>query len=183
MQHVDDATWATPVAGRNLSGATFGEQITRPALVCFLRHLGCVFCREMVRDVRRAAETCDPFPPVLLVHQGDVAAGDEFFARFWPGAAAISDPGRALYRAFDIGRASIGQGFGPMVWTCALRAVAKGNTIGKMAGDPWLMPGAFLIAPDRRVGWQHTFRHVADHPDWTSLPLAMRSDSSPAGAG
>ena len=172
MEHVDDATWAVPVTGRKLRGDTFGAQVAAPTLVAFLRHFGCVFCREMVHDLRQAAEGQSDFPPVLLVHQGDVDTGEDFFARFWPEAAAISDPDKHLYKAFDIGRATFGQGFGPMVWSCAIRSIAKGNTIGKMVGDPWLMPGAFLITPDRSIAWQHQFKHVADHPDWASVGAA-----------
>ena len=52
---------------------------------------------------------------------------------------------------------------------CAVRALAKGNMQGRLAGSPDQMPGMFLIAPDGRVLWQHDFSHIGDHPDFDAL--------------
>ncbi|WP_419186210.1 hypothetical protein [Rohdeia mirabilis] len=41
LHHLDDAVRGEPVAGRNLSGSTFGEEVgERPTAVVFLRHYG-----------------------------------------------------------------------------------------------------------------------------------------------
>ena len=64
-------------------------------LLVFLRHFGCMFCREMVRDLRRISEAMPGFPPVLFFFQGTVEEGQSFFAQHWPQARApISLPSK-----------------------------------------------------------------------------------------
>jgi hypothetical protein len=151
----------------------------RPTLLTFVRHFGCLFCREMVRDLRIASEAADGpggkrrYPKVVFVHQGNVEQGDSFFGNYWPGVTAISDPPKRLYNAFQLDRGSVGQMFGPRVWACGLRAAAKGHRIGRPIGDPWTMPGLFLLQPaatgDAVVSWEHRPKHAGDHPDFAEL--------------
>lgn len=170
MTHVPPDILALPVEGVNLNGSTLADQIDQPVLLVFLRHFGCIFCREMVKDLAKAKMQNPHFAKVLYVYQGTVADGEAFFLRHSPGAAGIADLPKRLYDAFSIKRATLGQGFGPMVWSCALRAGVKGNGVGKVIGDPWTMPGMFLIQPDGRITWQHHFAHVGDHPDLKTIP-------------
>lgn len=175
MTQVSDSAWSLPVEGVALTGGTLADQVSRPTLLVFLRHFGCIFCREMVKDLRRAESEIAGFPAVLYVYQGTVADGSAFFEKHHPGARAIADLPKRLYEAFGIQRATIGQGFGPMVWSCAIRAAAKGNGVGRPIGDPWMLPGMFLLQPDRSITWSHPFKHVGDHPDLRAIPTAARS--------
>jgi len=170
MDHVDLATLAFPVEGVRLDGPLLGDQFKRRTLLVFLRHFGCLFCREMVKDLRRASETIASFPQVLYVYQGSVEDGEWFFGRFSPESTAIADTPKKLYEAFGLQPGKKGQMFGPMVWPCAIRAVTKGNLGGKPVGDVWMMPGMFLIQPDGAITWQHRFAHIGDHPDLRSIP-------------
>lgn len=127
-----------------------------------------MFCRELVADLRRVAEHDDDFPEVVFVFQGGLDKGREIIHGLWPGARAVSDSDLSLYHAFGLGRGSLGQLFGPSVWKAGLRAARKGHAIGKPVGDPWIMPGLFLIA-DEHIAWSHDFRHAGDHPDLTEV--------------
>lgn len=110
----------------------------------------------------RAAEA--PFPRVLLVHLGDVEAGEAFFEKRWPEAVAIADPGRELYEAFGLERARLGQVLSPRVLARGVVAAFRGGGPGKPVGDVMQMPGAFLIH-DGEVVWHHAARYAGDHPD------------------
>ena len=46
-----------------------------PQLLVFLRHFGCVFCRETVADLRAIAEDNPRFPPVLFFFIGSPTEG------------------------------------------------------------------------------------------------------------
>lgn len=147
----------------------------RPTLLVFLRHLGCIFCREMVKDVRIAADRADSlaggtgdkrYPRVVFVHTAAPEAAARFFGRFWPGAPALSDPRKRLYGAMGLRRGTPIQLLSPRVWAGALRAAFKGHAIGRPAGDPWMMPGVVLIAPDGRILHRHTFANIGDHPQF-----------------
>ncbi len=160
----------SPVEGFNLREGTFGDQLgDRPTLLVFLRHFGCMFCREMVRDLRKISQEHPGYPPVLFVFQGSVADGKTFFDEFWPEARAIADLPKKFYSGMGLRRATFTQIFGVQVWTCGFRAMSKGNFVGKVIGDPWIMPGAFLVQGDQ-VLWCHRFAHQGDHPDWAKIP-------------
>jgi AhpC/TSA antioxidant enzyme len=158
-----------PVEGRNLTGATFAEAVcAEPTLVVFLRHFGCLFCREVVRDLREVSESDPGYPRVVFVHQGTPSEGDTFFARLWPEVDAISDPSARLYRHFGVERGNLAQMFGPRSTACAVRAMVKGNGIGKKVGDGWTLPTVFLV-DDRKIVWIYNGEHAGDHPDWRAI--------------
>lgn len=174
MTRVPDATLALPIQGLNLSGETLASQLDAAvgefALVAFLRHYGCMFGREMVRDVRQAAASLPGFPTPLFVGLGDREETCEYMKPTWPEAPIICDPERTLFNAFELGRGSVMQMFGPSVWACHLRASFKGNFFGKFVGDPWIMPGLFVIDRAKSIRYRHEFRHQGDHPVWSKLP-------------
>ena len=182
---IDPALLDRPVAGSNLfepdddgGPASLRDQLDprRPSLLVFLRHLGCPFCREMVKDLRVAAERADAvegghrgekrYPRVLFFHTLGPRVGGRFFGRYWPAAPAVSDPGRHFYDALDIPRASAGQVFGPRTWPCLLRAGRKGHHLGRIVGDLWTMPGLLLVSPAGRIVARHDFPHIGRRIDF-----------------
>ena len=123
----------------------------------------------MVSDLRSLTATLTGYPSVLFCYMGSVAEGEAFFTTAWPEARAVSDPEQIFYGGFGLERAGFGQVFGPGAMACSLRAAGKGHIVGKPVGDPWQMPGLFLVqGPD--VLWAHDFAHIGDHPDFTTMP-------------
>src|SRR5690606_26467362 len=81
LTRLDEDLLEAPVAGSGLHEDEAGRTTLRaqldgerPTLLLFLRHLGCVFCRQMVKDVRIASDEADAgqaekrFPRVVFVH-------------------------------------------------------------------------------------------------------------------
>ena len=122
----------------------------------------------MVRDLRRARSEIPGFPKVLLFFQGDVAQGARFFADRWPDAPAVADESRTFFEGFGCRRATFRQLFGVRALRASLRALRKGNGVGKPVGDPMVMPGALLLRGERVI-WEHDFDHAGDHPDWSEV--------------
>jgi hypothetical protein len=127
----------------------------------------------MVAELRASAEADPAYPPLLFFYQGSVADGEAFFASPWPAARAVADPDRHFYHGLGLLRGGMKEMFGPATWACGLRAVAKGHFIGRPKGDPWMMPGLFLVDGSRRLLWRHDFAHAGDHPDFRALPARM----------
>ena len=182
MNLIEPPILASPVAGLNVRAGLLRREIASPAtLIVFLRHLGCMFCREMVADLRAAAAT-GAFPPVLLVSQSPADVATDYFARHWPAARVICDPDRTLYAAFGVARASFGGMIGPAVWGCAIRARNRGHsqrisqTFTSPYGDPWLLSAMFLAAPDGAVSWFHRARFPGERADYSSIPWHPTSD-------
>lgn len=128
-----------------------------------------------MQDLRQVAGSDPSYPPILFFYQGSVADGEAFFGKLWPEATAVSDMPQTFYRAFKIRRGGLKEMFGPEVWVCGVRASRKGNSIGAPIGDPWLMPGLFLVQGDS-ILWQHDFRHAGDHPDFGQIPQIVQAN-------
>ena len=171
---------ARPVVGVGLSPGTLRDQLRAdPTLLVFLRHFGCIFCRETLVDMRAFAE-CEPrFPDPLFFYQGSPSEGRAFLRRYWPGLRAVADPKAEIYEAMGIGRGSLLQMFGPSVWSARSKAQAKGHQNGERQGDVWRMPGVFLVSKTELL-WSHEYRHAADHPDYEEICRVAAAAVGPA---
>jgi hypothetical protein len=58
--------------------------------------------------------------------------------------------------------------FGPQVWSRLREARSKGHRGRFPIGNPWLLPGMFLVKAGR-ILWSHHYRHIGDHPDLTAV--------------
>lgn len=165
MKSFDSDLKSLAIEGINLRGATLGEETgSDPRLLVFLRHFGCVFCREMIEDLRVLSEDRPDFPRVLFFTLSGVERTREFFSDRWPEVAAVADPQKVVYRAVGSRRGRIVQLFGPKVWAASRRAARKGHRVGVPEGDPRQMPGMYLVQ-DSTLLWEHEFEHAGDLPD------------------
>ena len=170
MREIPDDVLDLPVAGANLVPGRLRDQLdARPTLLVFLRHFGCLFCRETVAELRAVSERDREFPPVLFFTQGSGIELRAFLRRDWPAARAIADPEQRFYAAFGVDRMSPFGMLRPALWSAQRRAQQKGFDRGERSGDVWRMPGVFLVR-GAQVLWSHEFRHAGDHPEWDRIP-------------
>jgi hypothetical protein len=162
-------------AARTQAGETLADlSRTGPVLLLLLRHSGCVFCREAIADAAAALPQIEAAGArLVLVHQGSDDDLRPILERHGLGQIdRVSDPAKTLYRALELPRGSLGQLFGPPVWSRGLAAVLAGHGIGPLVGDGFQMPGAFLIR-DGRVSAAYRHRHAADRPDCGALACGL----------
>ncbi|MGB0619007.1 MAG: SelL-related redox protein [Myxococcota bacterium] len=170
---IDGASLDAPVTGVGLVPGTLGDQLEasgdRVSLLVFLRHFGCIFCRETMADLRAASEADPDYPDVLFFFQGSATEGRAFLRRYWPEARAVADPELEFYDRFGVRRATFLEALGPqVVFGARRRARAKGHQNGPRDGDIWRMPGIFAVS-DKKVVWAHQPKHAADHPDFAAI--------------
>lgn len=166
-----DAFAESLAAARTQSGESLTELSRRsPVLVVFLRHAGCPFCRQALADLaeRRQAITSAGAQIALVHMQSDADAARLFASYGLSDVPRISDPGQALYRAFQLPRGTAAQVAGPNVWSAGLRSLLSGNLPGIPSADVWQMPGAFLIK-DGQVLRSFRAATSADRPDYVDL--------------
>jgi len=142
-----------------------------PVLLVFLRHAGCTFCREALADLAaRRPEIEANGTRLVLVHMGSEQHGSRFFEKYGlESVPQISDPKKTLYRAFGLRRGALGDLFGPKVWLRGFEAAILGrHGVGRLVGDGFQMPGAFLLFHGEVV---RSYRHqsAADRPDYMAL--------------
>ena len=111
---------------------------------------------------------------------GTPEEGQRFFDDRWPEARAVSDPAKELYHLMGLARGTLRQLFGLSVVRRGLQARSEGHSVGKVVGDPWMMPGWFLVK-EGRIAWDYRGEHAGDHPNYDDLDEVARSlrDTSP----
>ncbi len=163
------------VYGINLNADTLDGNISADGtLLVFLRHFGCIFCREMVADLRQHASAEGERDRILFFFQGTVPEGREFFTEHWSSARAIADRPLRFYQGFGIPKGSMAQIYGPQVWRKGMQAFGRGHRPGLVQGNVRQMPG-FMWVKEGRILWRHDFEHAGDNPNLSSLPFLSRS--------
>lgn len=142
----------------------------RPLAIVLLRHLGCIFCREIVARMRQYPEANLLF---VAVERAEECAA--FRARMESPHRIVSDPGRALYEAFGLTRGTLMQILTPRSMGRGLSAMRAGLRQGLPTSDPMQLGGAFVI--DRRgcVDWEYRSRDHSDNPSAEAILGALAS--------
>ncbi|HZH99451.1 MAG TPA: peroxiredoxin-like family protein [Fimbriimonadaceae bacterium] len=129
----------------------------RLALV-FLRHFGCLFCKEHVAQLRRLPE-CN----IAFVTLGTPEQTEEFRKKMNSPHKFISDPEKKLHRLFDLKPGGMAQVINPHVIVRSISAMFSGF-MNSLSGVSQLdLPGVFVIDTDGSVSWEHRGRDVADN--------------------
>ncbi|MBS0203085.1 MAG: hypothetical protein JSS49_09325 [Planctomycetes bacterium] len=172
--NLDDVLKETPLStGQSLHSASMEQDLL---LVC-VRHSGCTFCREALDDLarQRGAILQSGVRPVVI-HMGTTEQGSELLRRCnCADMDQVSDPTRRVYRALDLRLGTLTELFGARAFW---RAIAGGTIFrfgfGKLVGNVWQMPGAFLIRHGRILT---AFRHQSssDRPNYTQIACSARS--------
>jgi peroxiredoxin len=151
----------------------------RPLLVVFLRHSGCPFCIETLRDLSKQRQAIEGAGVgIVLFHMGPEPASALLFDANGVGdLPRVSDPERALYRALGLRRGGLWALAAPSVWWRLMRAAFVGKRLGKAVGDPWQMPGAFVVHKGRVI---RAFRHrtQGDRPAYTAMACSLPSEDA-----
>ena len=143
-----------------------------PLLLIFLRHFGCIFCREALSDIADRREMIEKNNiKVVFVHMTEPSIAEDFFDEYeLEGVEHIPDPETRLYRSFELKKAKFSQLFGLKVWARGYQLTKKSehNLSLKQIGDNLQMPGVFLIHNGMIV---KSFIHnsVSDRPDYDNF--------------
>ena len=173
---------APSVAVQSLSGGPFPLATLwdkGPVALFFLRHQGCVFCREHAVTLREEYATFQRAGvevAILLMSSPErVAAIQEELKLPYP---CLADPTQAAYRAYEVPRGGWSQVAGFRVWGAGLRAMWKGG-IGWPQGDLNQLPAAFVVDREGIVRFAHRATHSADLPDHEAMIAAAQPSTIP----
>ncbi len=159
--------------GQTLADASQGKTLA----MVFLRHFGCTFTRQILRQLEGIQREADLHgAQLVLIHMLQNGKETEYLGER-SGVPRIADPRCELYRAFGLGKGGFLELFGPHVWWRGALSIFKGCGVGHLAGDGLQMPGAFLFRDGRIISSQRA-HSASDLPD---LPRLFESLPSPAG--
>jgi peroxiredoxin len=141
-----------------------------PVLLVLLRHEGCPFCRNAMSDMARLRDRIENAGTrIVLGHMGSAEDFAAFSARYGLSSLPhVADPGRALYKGLGLRRATLWQMLDPRMWWRSLKSVLVGHLPGRIKGDVFQLPGAFLLHQGKVVRG-HAYRDASDRPDYMRL--------------
>ncbi len=146
-------------------------------MLVFLRHFGCIFCREALADLGRVRSDLESRGVrIAIAHIHSESEAVDFLPRFQLGdAPRISDPNRDLFRHFGLKDGSVLQIYSPVVIARAVSASFRGLPGGPMSPEVRQMPGVFLLRNGRVIaGYVHD--RISDRPDYRGLADCIGED-------
>jgi peroxiredoxin len=157
----------------------------RPVVLAFLRHYGCVFCRDQAVQLHRARKAFeDAGVGVAVVGFGTPADAAEF--RRLQGVdlrLLVDSPERRTYVLAGAKVATFDELLGPKVaWTAVKRTVLSRLRLGSIAVHQGKirhhaaqLGGVLLIAPDGSVRYSYLSQDAADNPPLREVIAAARA--------
>ena len=143
-----------------------------PHVLIFMRHLGCLPCREHLRDVTErideipAKVVCVTFtgPPLLDAFREELDLPFDLHA----------DTDRELYRALGFGRGSFAAVWlNPKVWTSYAKLIARGRRPKPPQDDTMQLGGDAVTNTEGEVTWVYPSASPADRPSVDQLIAAL----------
>lgn len=140
-------------------------------MLVFLRHFGCVFCRDSLKDLSSKRQAfAQQGVDMVFVHMTDNDVADTYFDKFGlEGATHISDPSCQLYQDFGLLKGNFTQLFGLKTMIRGFEIAAKGiYPTTKFIGDGFQMPGIFMLK-NGKVTNSFIHKLAIDVPDYEGI--------------
>lgn len=152
---------------------------TRTAVLVFVRHFGCLFCRQQIAEMRphlgsiheRGAELC-------IIGSGSIEEARAFRDEQALDVPLLTDPARNAYRALSMRRGVWGVLRGVIQRMAAARA--GGFRQSAVAGDPWQLGGVLIMTAGAAGGverYRFISRYAGDHPPPEAIVAALHTTS------
>jgi hypothetical protein len=160
-----------------------GEWADHPAVIVWLRHFGCVFCREQVAEIRATRKQIEALGAgIAFVGNGTAKAAAWFQKRFAPDSTVLTDPDLVSYRAIGA-RSGLLSTLGPGAWGAGLRAFKSGTRQSTTKGHAYQQGGLVIMAPPgNTVLYKHISRVAGDHAPIPAVLAALEAAALPIGA-
>jgi len=137
----------------------------RPAIVAFLRHVGCPFAEATVRQMAALASTHPRVEFIAVTHSDDRPTQrwcDAFGGA--PGVKLVPDPDRALYAAWGVGLSDRKHFAGSQSLAAVRRLLDEGIHNRWASGNRWQAAATFAVDLTGTVRWRHAPAHAGDLP-------------------
>ena len=156
-----------------------------PILLPFLRHFGCIFCRERLAQLGQAEERLAQAGLLSVAIGIGEPKHARRYGRLAPATVCLAVPDTSAHLAYGLQRGSVMQLSGPRTVAAALRATANGHFQGMATGDARMLSATFVVGADGLIRFAHYSAYAGDVPAWeavfqaasvlrSSEPIALR---------
>jgi hypothetical protein len=145
----------------------------QPAVLIWLRHFACLFCKEQASEMRKhKSEIEDLGGRLAFVGSGTTAQAQNFRDRFVPGCAVFTDPSSYTYR--NIGaRQSMSSTVAGFTLHGA-RAMRHGHLQTSMHRRAFQQGGVLVAYPGNLIAFAYVSKVAGDHPPLSEVLGALK---------
>lgn len=155
----------TDADGNEIRLSDFWESAPQGIVLVFLRHFGCLFCRDHASQLRdHYDEFQDRGYHIVAIGQGTPARSAKFRSDYDLPFPVLGDRALDSYRRYGLTSSSLGSFFKPKAYPAGIRSMLRGKFPGLPDGDVNQNPGTFLIDRTGRVLHQQIGQHAGDFP-------------------
>jgi len=162
----------------DLSGAPVrlgDEWRERPAVVVWLRHYGCILCKEQAAGFRERRPEVEALGAALVfVGSGEPDAARQFEVGHCPGCRVLSDPMLDSFQAVGA-RRGWWSTLRPAALAAGIRAFRRGFRQSAVRGVPDQQGGVYVLLPGDRVAYAYLSGSAGDHPPIDGVLDALRA--------
>ncbi len=140
-------------------------------MLVFLRHFGCMICREALSDLAEIHSEIEKKDiKLVLIHMSECGVAEKYFKRYDINQVEhVSDPNMTLYAHFGLLPGTTSQLYGLKPLPRMIKNTMKyGVTVDKKLGAIKQMPGIFLIK-NGAVVKRFAHEHIAVRPDYLAM--------------
>lgn len=149
--------------GTTVSLAPFWEASPNGAAVVFLRHFGCIFCREHAVRLRKSYEQfTNREIAVVAIGLGSPADARGFAEWLKLPYPVLAAPDTDIYASWGLGQTTGADMLNPALFKAGVRALTQRVTQGHTTGNSKQLPGTFLVSSESVVLWSHVAKHPGD---------------------
>jgi hypothetical protein len=135
-----------------------------PVVLVWLRHFGCLFCREQTAEFRARESDFETLgADVVFVSSGSARQARAFRDEFCPDCTVLTDPKLITYRLIGA-RGGLMSTLGPQAWAAGIRALRGGARQQRTQGHPFQQGGVLVVAPGDTVLYSYISKAAGDHP-------------------
>jgi len=146
-----------------------------PVLLVFLRHFGCVFCKEALDDLSKLKSTIsEKGIQLVFVHMAKEHTANTYFEQFnLDPATHVCNPEKNFYSAFGLMKGTISQLYGLRTWIRGFSSSTSNYKLelAEQLGDSTQMPGMFLISKGNIIK-EFVHKRASERPDYNAFIAA-----------
>lgn len=137
----------------------------RPAVLVFLRYLGCPICQNDMANLKREIGLIEGKGARLfvIIQSSPETVASVTNREDWP-FTVITDPQGELFRLYGVEPGGIIKYLHPAGLISAIRATMQGYRHGKFEGHETQLPAVFIVGQDKTIKFAHYGRHLSDLP-------------------
>jgi peroxiredoxin len=171
MSHPLDAMTAYDEEGREVR--LDGLWADRVVVLVFVRHFGCIFCRQQMADIVALRERVASMGgDIVVIGPGTIEQARAFRSEQNAAVPILTDPTRAAYSAAGM-RRGLRTILTPRVLARGFAAHRRGFRQTGIAGDPLQQGGVLVMGPGGREHFRFISRESGDHPPAAQMLAAV----------